>query len=86
MSATGQFTHNRDAKEFRRWLDPYAFPEIPEEGEDDWPRGKGQTFDKYLDGKPPQPAARAGRNKIYLQPLGDAHDMELFPSLATLAL
>lgn len=53
MSATGQFTRNRDANEFRRWLDPYAFPEIAEEGEDDWPRGKGQTFPAFMDSRRP---------------------------------
>ena len=41
------------------WLRPDPFPPIPPEGEYDWPRGKGQTFDDYVAANPSKPSAPA---------------------------
>jgi archaemetzincin len=75
------------------WLQPRAFPPIPEPDDDDWPRGRGQTFSRYQQSNPqrvPRAASRKlklaqGRHKIYLQPLGAKKDEPSFPDLGVLA-
>lgn len=70
------------------WLDPKAFEAIPEPDEDDWPRGGGQTFEKYVGSQPLKAGGRRDgsvRSKIYLQPLGNDNKSAAFPCLATLA-
>ena len=34
-------------KDLAPWLRPELFPPIAESEEDDWPRGKGEPFEKY---------------------------------------
>ena len=68
-------------KDLAPWLRPEIYPAIAEPDEDDWPRGSGQSFEKYVASKPRRPIGNGGgasnnrsaplRNKIYLQPLGD---------------
>ena len=82
-------------KDLAPWLRPEIYPAIAEPDEDDWPRGSGQSFEKYVASKPRRPIGNGGgasnnrsaplRNKIYLQPLGDAASAASFPCLATLA-
>ena len=80
----------RTTKDLAPWLRPDVYPPIPPEGEDDWPRGRGQTFDDYV-AEPNKAAsssskkvtASTGRSKIYLQPLGDTTDS--FPDLSALS-
>ena len=79
-------------KDLAPWLRIDHFAAILPEGEDDWPRGRGQTFDDYVSLNPTKPAALSskrvkehaqGRHKIYLQPLGETSDS--FPDLSALA-
>ena len=80
-------------KDLAPWLRPELFPPIAEPEEDDWPRGKGEPFEKYAASRPRMPNAegsaskrisRPVRNCIYLQPLGDAATKDSFPCLDTL--
>mmetsp|Transcript_46718 Transcript_46718/g.77321 ORF Transcript_46718/g.77321 Transcript_46718/m.77321 type:complete len:488 (+) Transcript_46718:126-1589(+) len=71
-------------KDLAPWLQPNLYPPIAEPDEDDWGRGKGQTFEKYVAGNQ-RVGRKAKRIKIYLQPLGNAEQATSFPSLATLA-
>lgn len=78
-------------KDLAPWLRPEIYPPIPPEGEDDWARGKGQTFEAYTAGHPIRPGAsgnktRLARHKIYLLPIGSDDDTAAsFPSLESLA-
>ncbi len=71
----------------RSWLLPELFAPAPDPEPDDWNHmtvGQGQTFERYIAAKPNQPSSRrGGRNKIYIQPLGEADDS--WPDLHALA-
>jgi len=73
-------------KDLAPWLLPQLYPPIPEPDEGDWPRGSGQTFDKYVASRPQRPVGtKVLRRRIYLQPLGDPASVAEFPCLTTLA-
>lgn len=73
-------------KDLQTWLQPQLFPPIPEPDDESWGRGRGQSFDKYVASNPKRPVGgRVMRNRIYLQPLGEAEAARQFPDLATLA-
>ena len=73
-------------KDLQAWLQPSLAVPIPPPEEDDWPRGKGQTFEAYVHSRPMRPGSqKLGRCKIYLQPLGNPESAALFPSIGTLA-
>ena len=64
------------------WLRIGSFEPIQKPTEDDWPHGKGQTFEAFaaLNIKGPQP-----RSKAYLLPIAERHDISSFPSMDALA-
>ena len=80
------------------WLQPRDFPSIREPDDDDWPRGKGQTYENYLASNPQRVASTTrnprsrklalaqGRQKIYIMPLTKGRqDLDAFPDLDALA-